>query len=715
MTDDLRISEITLINYRQYYGTVKINFPERNDAFSVVVGANGAGKSNLWNAIHWCLFGNEPHIKSDDTPCIINKKYLQQSIKKYCSMSIQIIMESGGTKYLIRRQIQGDLHFLKKDENGVWIMSTQDPVPLGFEIRDRDKSTLFQISENGGRWVSKSKEHDFKSLISQYIIPENLSHFFILDGEFLQELFGRFRNIQSGIDQISQINVLSEALSRAESARFPRLRKWNHEADEISAKIERHEQYLASEDSHGVVQKSRTKTIYGTDDYVHATGTLRERDLSLSISNMDDELKELQKKIDESNAAYKTELKERYKENQEHRDELRDQLERAEKECRISMVSNGPFILCRPQVDVAAKIIRAEIDKGKLPNSHRRAFVGDLLAKDSCVCGTSLVSGTDARKRVEHEMSSISGEVKFDIANEIMAYNDKFLEDYDDVTKQINAVMESILKLRIELGKLKEKTQDLRRQLPKDDEDHSELLTKRDDLQQDRDDCRDELLRETIAIEGRKKDKGSETRRLTTIKLKNRDERESALLWEKSGIVSSALRDIKNDVEAVTRRRVSEETLKIFNSLSWKKNYERLLIDDKYKIRLTGTDGFEILGGMAAGEKLFLALSFIMALKKITNYRFPFVIDSPLGKTGGNLRLSFGSHMPELLDGTQMIMLATNTEYGNQKIQSEDGGEAVHTLRDLFQMKVDVQEYKIDFNPDEETATIRRMAEGQVV
>ena len=114
----------------------------------------------------------------------------------------------------------------------------------------------------------------------------------------------------------------------------------------------------------------------------------------------------------------------------------------------------------------------------------------------------------------------------------------------------------------------------------------------------------------------------------------------------------------------------------------------------------------DIVGGMAAGEKLFLALSFIMALKNITNYRFPFVIDSPLGKAGGNLKISFGNHMPKLLDGSQMIMLATNTEYSNDKIQPETGSPATHTLKELLEQNGTVHEYEIDFNKWEETASV---------
>ena len=95
------------------------------------------------------------------------------------------------------------------------------------------------------------------------------------------------------------------------------------------------------------------------------------------------------------------------------------------------------------------------------------------------------------------------------------------------------------------------------------------------------------------------------------------------LLKEKSAIVQSTLRNITEHVTKNIREDVSKETLKIFNSLNWKKDYANLAIDSKYVIRVTREDGFDLAGSMSAGEKLFLALSFIMALKKITKLQIP--------------------------------------------------------------------------------------------
>ena len=708
MNDNIRIDEITLVNYRQYYGTVKINFSEKSSAFSVIIGNNGYGKSNLWNAIHWCLFGNEPHLKSRNTS-IINNKYIKEQHKDNMIMSVQIVMEHGNKKYRVRRQIEGLLQSLKYDENGIRIISKTDPVPAGFFITNRSKPTLFQISENGGVYKTESDKRDFNGLVRRLIIPENLSHFFILDGEFLQELFDRLKDIKSGINQISQISVLNGTQDMVENAHFSKPKKIGRDEEQIESEIERHEQYLRSEDNRGIVQKSRTEYIHDTEDQIHATGRPRIKDLDASIKNIDTNLRQVEKAMNESNVEVKTALKDQYDEKHNRKKEIEIQLADIEKSYREMMVHSGPFILCKPSVKRATDLIHDEMEKGNLPNSSKRLFVGDLLSRGSCLCGASLDDGTNARHSVERELSRITGDTRYDIADKMRFHNEKFLEDYDAMVKRIDSDMEKIQKLRMNLDKLKDEISDIESKMPEESEDYSSLISEKNALIRKKDDQMRELWSEEEAVKEHANEHGNELRRLNTVKAVDSEGKKYRLLKEKSAIIQSTLRDLTDHVTKNIRKDVSEETLRIFNNLNWKKDYAILEIDDKYMIRVTRKDGFDLASSMAAGEKLFLALSFIMALKKITNYKFPFIIDSPLGKIAGDLRLRFGMHMPDLLDGSQLIMLVTNSEYTRNKIELEDESKSEYNLKDLFQKKVEVHEYKINHDKEEETSNITKL------
>ena len=710
MSDDIRISEVTLVNYRQYYGTIRVKFPTEENTVAVLVGANGAGKSNFWNAIHWCLFGTEPHIKSSNTtPSIINMLYLYEAEKNkgknMLEMSVRIIMQTGDTKYLVQRQIQGLLNFLKRDENGTLVMSSEDPVPYGFEIVHSDNSTLFQISERSGRWRTLSGTHNFDNLVSQYIIPEKLSQFFILDGEFLQELFDKFSNIKRGIDQIAQIHLLNYTLRYMDKTYFKPRRKSGNDA-EIYTTIERLDQELNSENKHGVKVTSSTEFIYGTDEPMHATGEPLVRDLKRTIKAMKDRKREVDRKIAKFDVIKKMKLKDKYDKKVKEKKTVEKNLSELINEHLNLLITEGPFIMCKSSIESATKLIQAEMDKGKLPNIPRRMLVNDLLAKHRCLCGTLLDEGTDARKHVEEEMQRIVNEAQYDIANDIRYHNDQFFKNYDPMLDQLNGEMADIQAARKQMDNLTEDIRALKQQLPEEDDDYSRLINEQSKLDVESDECLKRLSRVENNVRLLKAKKGDELRKLRALKMRKKDEKEARLLVEKTDIIRSKMCDIKKDVEKTVREKVSYETLRMFNNLSWKKNYAKLMIDDDYRMQIIDNVGFEIMGGLSAGEKLFLALAFIMALKRVTKYKFPFVIDSPLGKTGGNLRIRFGKHMPEMLDGSQLIMLATNTEYNNDPMHSEDSNKESPSLIELLKEKVTILEYKIDYDKESKTAKI---------
>ena len=52
-----KISSIEITNFRQYEGTQEVNLKfDKTKNVSIIIGNNGAGKSNFLNAITWCLF-----------------------------------------------------------------------------------------------------------------------------------------------------------------------------------------------------------------------------------------------------------------------------------------------------------------------------------------------------------------------------------------------------------------------------------------------------------------------------------------------------------------------------------------------------------------------------------------------------------------------------------------------------------------------------------
>ena len=58
-----------------------------------------------------------------------------------------------------------------------------------------------------------------------------------------------------------------------------------------------------------------------------------------------------------------------------------------------------------------------------------------------------------------------------------------------------------------------------------------------------------------------------------------------------------------------------------------------------------------------------LALSFMAALKEVSGFHFPVVIDTPLGRISREPKDNVAESLPKYLEGTQVTMLMTDEEY----------------------------------------------------
>ena len=60
---------------------------------------------------------------------------------------------------------------------------------------------------------------------------------------------------------------------------------------------------------------------------------------------------------------------------------------------------------------------------------------------------------------------------------------------------------------------------------------------------------------------------------------------------------------------------------------------------------------------------LILTLAFTTTLRDTTGYKFPLIIDSPLGKIDTPNKYNIATRIPEYLPNEQLILLVTDSEY----------------------------------------------------
>ena len=101
----MQIDSLTLKNYRQYKDEKIVFSSENNNKnFNVIQGTNGSGKTNILNAITWCLYGRELHLEKSKGLPIYNT----------------ILMDELRSENVISTEVELRL---RDDENGIIIIT----------------------------------------------------------------------------------------------------------------------------------------------------------------------------------------------------------------------------------------------------------------------------------------------------------------------------------------------------------------------------------------------------------------------------------------------------------------------------------------------------------------------------------------------------------------------------------------------------------------
>jgi DNA sulfur modification protein DndD len=197
----MRIERIDLKNYRQFRN-VCIDFGKSpKEDLHIMVADNGTGKTNLLNAINWCLYGTEPHLSKDSQQLPrINLNTLVQAVEGTKeTVSVELVTETEGNRITFRRSEEYLVH---KDR--------KQPV-----IHDTSFSVTYLDDKKNAKWVL----HEEASAYVERFVPRDIREFFFFDGERLDTYFksATGQQIRNAIFRISQVDTLNRISERLEN------------------------------------------------------------------------------------------------------------------------------------------------------------------------------------------------------------------------------------------------------------------------------------------------------------------------------------------------------------------------------------------------------------------------------------------------------------------------------------------------------------------
>ncbi len=623
----MKFISIDLENFRQYAGKQSIEFSQNNDKnFTIIKAANGAGKTNLLSAIYWCFYDDEEtslsKYKDNKSLGILNESILESTpIGERIKVSVKISIGDDVPDYILERSCT----FEKNKSGNNYIV---------------DKTFRIMVSCDGGFIEEKNTD-----LAINRILPKEIKNFFFFDGEKLDSFFriGSGTNIKKAVYDVSQIGLLKNTISHLETVKRSIMN--NHvDVDPAIQKIQKD------------VELKEKILVEKEEDRNRLQKEINDADIQ--ISEIDDFLRD--------NSIPQV------KEKQEQRDfyggSLKSNLGKIDEinEKRKNLfIEQAPFVYVSETLFFVINKIE-ELDKNKsLPPDIKPSFVKKLLAKKRCICGTEIKNNSEAEKKlkvlVQKNDYGENARLLLECRAELDDLNEKNIE-FKNKLKKFNLDIEFALKSN---NKFKESLKNISLQLEGIDAEEvsrkeSQRMTLYNGIRKSSGNlalCKQDILDLDDSI----KDLNKKWSELTGKKSENKEIAIQIKLFEDSlNIIRQILTEIVDEV----RLTIERKTNKYFLNLIWKKEaYKSIRIDEDYNLSIINKYGSECLGSLSAGERQVLALSFMAALKEVSGFDVPVVIDTPLGRISGEPRENIAKSLPKYLENTQVTLLMTDTEY----------------------------------------------------
>lgn len=627
---EMRIEKLALTNYRQFKEEqIWFDHVSGND-LHLVIGDNGTGKTNILNAINWCLYGDEPHLSKDsDQLPIVNLQTIEEA---KAGDERKVVVE-----IWTKTDANRDIAFKREATYRV-----HDAAPPSRQRTD------FEVLTTDDRGNSKIlPEEQAQSYVARFV-PEKIREFFFFDGERLEQYFrGDNVNIRREVFKISQLDLLESEVERKLGDVIGDLEE---EAGKVNPEIENTRQELATkranrEEIRERIREAEKESLIAEEE-IH--------DLGNKLAGVPD-VEELEGERDRLKA---------------RRGEKEDLLKERLREKHLLLFERGTVGMLCPAIEQALGVIREKEESGEIPPTYDRRLLDRVLEERACcVCGQDL--DDEASRHVEALLGQIglSPEVSHRLAamqaplHHLAKEAKQLEEDARRVTKGIRALEQDIEDIEKELAGIERTVSGY----DKDKEKIKQWYRRRTRFEE----VRRQTDQRLGALRQREKELSEEVEKLVDqLDAELEKEERAQDIKKQRDFCTRALHTVqraKREIMQETRKKVEERTQERFFDLIWKREtFEGVSIGSDYQISLMHSMGYPCLGSVSKGENELLALAFTLALHDCSGFNSPILIDTPVARITGEPRESFGEALAQLSESKQAILLFTPAEHSEE-------------------------------------------------
>ncbi|OWW18372.1 AAA family ATPase [Noviherbaspirillum denitrificans] len=564
------------------------------DGVTVVYGENMRGKTSLLNAIRFVFFGK-----------VIGRGTKTVSLHKVGNWEQAAAGKFG---------FQVQLEFLDEQHTYKLTRSCRPRSGVALPTNDEDYLVDYYLERDGHVLGPQQAQAELMR-----ILPEQISRFFLFDGELLQEYEDLLssetdmgRRISEAIERILGVPVLT-------SARTSLLR--------LKEKSEHREATAAQGD-----QKTREFGNQLAD--LHAQREVLNRDLQRLEGELDEARS---KKASLEEAMKKKERLGTLLDKRDTLDRLMKEIEtrRAAKEAELQQAMSGAWcsLLVEP-IQEAKKSLR-EMEAALQTELLRADVLNSLHLNDGAECPACLQPVSPAaRQRIQSTIHSTCGGDRAEKDQELASIRRKLtaLDQYAAASRTdvLQFLWDAVEEAAVDYAAKKGERDEIAKQLESVDEE-SLRKTKTDFEATIRqiDVLEKGVARTRELVEQNKSDAENIQKRLDKLSGGNlaAERRRREVLSDLHRLFNEAVSAYREQL----RKRVEADATRHFKALTTEPEYSGLRINDSYGLAIVHQDGSDI-PVRSAGAEHVVALCLMGALQNNAPLRGPIVIDSPFGR-----------------------------------------------------------------------------------
>ena len=649
----MKLEHLELENFASYYGRHPIDLDvSANKPLVIVIGRTGFGKTTLFDAINWVLYGQEYEADLKKTRKrnildFVNESVVSETARngQLVSMSVTLRFSHNLTRYIKSVNIT---IAVKKNKGKI-------------ELTEKFRQDKFE--EFTPKGDMKAVHH--QKLFLDEILPNNVKSYFLFDGDRIYNLAnpGNSHEVKDAIYRVVDLEIIKKAEEHLEELSTEYGRKAKKEAK--GPLLEAQENYNAAiEKEAELVEEGK---IFKQEI----------KSLETKIQQIDDKLAELpeSERLQAEKNRLQKEIATKEQETLSIKQGLRSEF----------TIASYQWVL--PQIKDLTKLIDSKRKKGDIPKHVSETLIKDIIEIGKCICGSSVEENSALFKTLKDRLEADRD--KSEKEHEILRLLFDLQTVQDNIAKSketINKGDDSLVDLVEEIRSLKLDFQEVENELDKLPQE--DVATLRQNLKIFRKEKEDLILKDGQNkgfLENIQKDIKELEKQLKEL---NKQQDVAALLQERSLVARNASKELAtlyDEFAEESRKQVEQLTIEEFKKFVFSSSAYQVALSKEYELQVIDSNGNRALQRMSMGQSQCLSLAFITAISRVSQKNPPLVIDMPFSRLDRETHASISKRLPKLSEQT-ILFLIPEVEW-NEDTQNILSSKAAHIYELNFNEK----------------------------